>query len=403
MKFFDALFMSAQGLRERKYRVALNVLGILVGCAAVTGLISLAAGMNLQVKDQLSVIGVNTLFILPGESEEAARSMSATAILDSDGLTWRDKEIISGVRGVAQISELATNSGSFTVKGETYSVKVMGLGDNFLAINQALKIAEGRFFQRGDKGLVVVGKNVAHPPGEDEPILGVGDRIKLTVKLGVEEKTVTLRVVGVLEEQGSVFGLNSDDIIGLPFRTYDQLYETQGSCAIIQAYIQDSDDIERVEAELERVLGDDYIVVSPNSAIAVMKQVTGTIQAVLGGIAAISLFVAGLGIVNTMTISVNERTREIGIFKAVGARSMDILLLFLSEAVYTGLAGGVLGSGVGFAIGKLVGGFIGLPVRVDLMLASAVISFALFTSVLSGVGPAWRASKLDPVKALRHE
>ncbi len=118
--------MSAEGLLERKGRVALNILGILIGCAAVTGLISVASGMNNQVRDQLSVIGTNTLFIVPEEAEDAASTLSASQILNQDGISWRDREIIESTNGVTQISEISSNGGSFTVKGESYDVKVIG-------------------------------------------------------------------------------------------------------------------------------------------------------------------------------------------------------------------------------------------------------------------------------------
>jgi putative ABC transport system permease protein len=248
-----------------------------------------------------------------------------------------------------------------------------------------------------------VGKNVAHPTDEEEPIMGVGDRIKLTVNVRGEEKEITLRVVGVLEEHGTMFGLDVDNVIGIPFRTYDQLYEQGGSCAIVQVLVRDSDDAEEVAEDLEESLGGDFFVVSPKAAIDVQEQVTGTVQAVLGGVAAISLFVAGLGIVNTMAVSVNERTREIGTMKAIGANSVDIMLLFLSEAAYTGIIGGVAGSAVGFTLGKMVGNIVGLPVEYNLPLGLAVVAFSIVTSILSGAGPAYRASKLDPVKALRSE
>jgi putative ABC transport system permease protein len=293
--------------------------------------------------------------------------------------------------------------GSYTVKGETYTAKVMGVGDSFHEINKDVKMTEGRFFTRGDNAVAFVGKNVAHPTDEEDPIMGVGDRIKLAVNVRGEEKEITLRVVGVLEEHGTMFGLDVDNVIGIPFRTYDQLYEQGGSCAIVQVNVRDSDDTEEVAEDLEERLGGDFFVVSPKAAIDVQEQVTGTVQAVLGGVAAISLFVAGLGIVNTMAVSVNERTREIGTMKAIGANSVDIMLLFLSEAAYTGIIGGVAGSAVGFTLGKMVGNIVGLPVEYNLPLGLAVVAFSIVTSILSGAGPAYRASRLDPVKALRSE
>lgn len=403
LKLFDITVMSAEGLLERKGRVALNIIGILIGCAAVTGLIAVADGMNNQVRDQLSIIGTNTLFIVPEEAEDAASSLSATQILGQQGISWRDRERIQSTSGVSLISEISSNGGSFTVKGTTYNVKVLGVGDNFPEINQDVDLSEGRFFMRGDKASAIIGWNVAHPPNEDDQLVSLGDRIKLTVRIRGEPKEMTLRVVGILEKHGSFFGLNVDDVIGIPYRTYDQLYEQGGSCAIVQAYIEDSDNIDNVAEELKKNLGSDYFVVSPSAALDVQERITGTIQAVLGGIAAISMFVAGIGIVNTMAISVNERTKEIGTLKAIGAKKTDILYLFLSEALYTGLVGGIVGVILGFIIGKIVGRYIGLPVEINLMLGAGTLLFALFTSLISGASPAWNAAKLNPVEALRRE
>ena len=403
MKLLDIVYMSSEGLRERKSRVALNVLGILIGCAAVTGLVSLADGMNNQVSDQLSVIGTNTLFVLPEKAEEAAKALSATSILQNHGLTWRDRETVLQTVGVDQITELSTDAGVFTVKGKTYKVQVMGVGYNFLEINKDLKLSDGRFFTSNDKVGVIIGKNIAQPQDEDEPVLGVGDRINLVVKVNGDQKEITLRVVGVLAEHGSVFGLNADDILGIPFRTYDQLYESGGTCSIIQAYVKDGESPDLVAEDIKDRLGEGYFVVSPTAALDVQREVTGTIQAVLGGIAGISMLVAGLGIVNTMAISVNERTKEIGTMKAIGAKNIDILMLFIFEAFYTGIMGGIVGASIGFALGKIAGGYIGLPVDSNLYLAVIVVSFAVFTSLASGAMPAWRASKLDPVHALRNE
>ncbi len=403
MNLFDITIMSAEGLRERKGRVALNVLGILIGCAAVTGLISLADGMNNQVRDQLSIIGTNTLFVIPEEAKDAAMTLSATQMLNQEGISWRDRDLIKSSPGVDDASELSSGGGQYTIKGEIYQTKLLGVGDNFLDINQDIKMEEGRFFTRGDKAVAFIGKNVAQPTDEDEKIISIGDRIKMSVRVRGETKEITLRIIGILEEHGTMFGLDVDNAIGIPFRTYDQLFEQGGSCAIVQVYIKDAEDMNDTEKTLQDRLGDDYFVVSPNAAIDVQKQVTNTIQSVLGGIAAISMFVAGIGIVNTMAISVSERTKEIGTMKAIGAKSMDILFLFLSEALYTGLIGGVVGATLGFILGKIAGNIIGLPVEINYLLGVGTVAFALITSIISGASPAWNASKMNPVDALRKE
>ena len=296
---------------------------------------------------------------------------------------WRDRETIAATNGVTMISEMSQSGGAFTVKGDTYDVKVFGAGDNFLEINQDIKLEEGRFFIRGDKAVAIVGRNIAYPNDDDDQLVGVGDRINLVIRVRGEPKEMTLRVVGILEEHGMMFGLNVDDVVGIPFRTYDQLFEEGGSCAIVQAYIKDTEKINEVATYLKKKLGDDYFVVSPNIALKVQEQITGTIQAVLGGIAAISMFVAGIGIVNTMTISVNERTKEIGTLKAIGAKNRDILLLFLTEAFYTGIIGGTLGVVMGFVIGKIVGRYIGLYVEVSITLVIGTLVFSFYLHVLS--------------------
>jgi putative ABC transport system permease protein len=395
--------MSAKGLLERKKRVALNILGILIGCAAITGLISVADGMNNQVRDQLSVIGTNTLFIIPEEAKEAASTLSANQLLAQEGINWREREIISDTPGIDFICEGSSGGGSYTIKGETYDSKVLGLGNSFFEINKDVKIAEGRSFTRGDTAVAVVGRNLAHPTDKDNQVISLGDRIKLTVSVRGEPKDITLRVVGILEEHGTMFGMNVDDIIGIPFRTYDQLFELGGSCAMVQAYVKEASKVDSVAEDLTDRLGDDFIIISPQAALSVQKQVTGTIQAVLGGIAAISMFVAGIGIINTMAISVSERTKEIGTLKAIGAKSTDILFLFLSEALYTGVIGGIIGAALGLTIGELVGSYIGLPVEFNLLLAIGTVIFALITSLVSGASPAWNAAKLDPVQALRNK
>jgi putative ABC transport system permease protein len=189
----------------------------------------------------------------------------------------------------------------------------------------------------------------------------------------------------------------------MPLRTCQQLYNEGSEFQYIAANIKDSEDMSQVISDIEEVLGDDVSVLSAETMQELVGTILGAVEAVLGGVAAISLVVAGVGIINTMTISVMERTKEIGIMKAIGSKSSDVLFIFLSEAVITGLAGGVLGAGLGFILGNSIGNSIDMPVSSNPMLGVGVVTFAIITTVLSGLYPAWRAAKMHPVEALRAE
>jgi len=249
----------------------------------------------------------------------------------------------------------------------------------------------------------VLGHNVANPPGLDRPAYDVGDRITLTLRAGGEERQVTLRVVGVMAKVGGTFGSEDDNSVIIPFREAQQIFESGSSVDYVAMTVDTVENVDDVVEHIEDEFGDGVMVMSFEMVQEQVGQILGTIEAVLGGIAAISLLVAGVGIINTMTISVMERTREIGILKAIGGKSSDVLYLFLSEATITGVIGGVLGAALGFVLGRLVGDYIGLPVSTSPALGLAVVGFAMVTAVLAGLYPAWRAAGMNPVDALRYE
>jgi putative ABC transport system permease protein len=263
-------------------------------------------------------------------------------------------------------------------------------------------VSDGRVLSRNDKAAAIIGSNIAKPDSEDKPVLQVGDRLVIKTIGTKLERELTLRIVGIGKESGTTMGVSPDDMIVIPIRTSEQFFDSAGEYSMLMASIHNIEDMDNVRSKIKDYL-DDVIVITPNSAKEMVESIIGTLESVLGGIAGISLLVAGVGIVNTMTTSVNERTREIGILKALGAKNYDVLFLFLNEAAYTGIIGGFFGGGLGFILGRMVGNYIGLTVDVSYSLWFSVIGFAVVTSLIAGALPAFRASKLNPVDALRHE
>jgi putative ABC transport system permease protein len=197
--------------------------------------------------------------------------------------------------------------------------------------------------------------------------------------------------------------ISLDDALAMPLRDAQSFFNIGNSFTYLMAQADDINTVTETSKAIKTRLGSGYIAVSQEQAQNSVEAVTGTISAVLGGIAAISLIVAGVGIINTMTVSVMERTREIGVLKALGSKSRDVLLMFLTEAVLTGIIGGTTGALLGFGLGSLVGGIVGVQASISVIIGVEVVGFSIVVSALSGMYPAWRASQLNPVEALRSE
>ncbi len=397
MNPFDVFLIATNGLSERKFRFALNLVGILIGCAAITGLISITEGLQESVTGQLNVFGPSNLIIVPGDITQGITTSSST-------LNWRDLEIIRKVAHVKGATPIIANKfAEFTVKGRYFRTDVYGVEKEYKELNPNTELAQGRNFVQSDSAVVAIGAHVAHPRDLDEPIIDLGDRIKIKSVVNGVEKELTVRVVSILKETGSSFGANLDDSITIPLKTAEQFFEVGGQFSYLLAQADSIEVVEKAAEGIEEKMGDRVTVVTAASAQAQVDAIMGTIQSVLGGIAGISLVVAGVGIINTMTVSVMERTKEIGTMKAIGAKSLEVLLMFLTEAVLTGFIGGLIGAGFGFFLANVIGRFIDLPTSSSLLLGFEVVLFAVVTSVISGLYPAYRASNMNPVEALRHE
>ncbi len=397
MKLNDIAFISANSLSERKFRFALNLIGILIGCAAVTGLISLTQGMNAEISGELGALGGNTITIIPGQMGPG-QHMGQQIIPTLD---WRDVSLLEELPDIDLVAPTVSGGGAtYSLKGDPYLVSITGVTNVYFQINEGTEVEEGRVLLRGDNAVAVIGHGIANPDPDSEALVDVGDRIKLISEVSGEDKVLTVRVIGILEETGGTMGGDNDFLI--PLKTCEQFFETDGEYDMIQVRVEDNDLVEGVAYNIEDEI-EGVTAMTASSAMDMISSITGTIEAVLGGVAAISLLVAGVGIINTMTVSVMERTKEIGTMKAIGAKSTDILFMFMTEAALTGVIGGLLGAGFGFILGDFVGNIVGIKSAPTIGLALMVVGFAVATSVLSGLYPSWNASKLNPVEALRHE
>ncbi len=397
MKIFDIFASAWDSIRSRKFRFALNLIGIMIGCAAIMGLMSLTQGLNEQVRGQLEIMGPTSVMLIPGQLN--------VMTLGSDSFDWKDLQDFNRLPHVEKICPIIANGVvRYSISRGEKVAYLYGVDDVYFQIYSRMKAAEGRTLRRSDVTSAVIGWEVAHPPELEKQQYRVGDRIKVTTKIRGETKELTLNIVGIMEKVGGFAGQSSDDdnAILISSRTAQQFLETGGAITYIALKVDEIENMPEFLDTLKEERGDKVTAMTQETTQEIVDNIIGSIQGALGGIAAISLVVAGVGIINTMTISVMERTHEIGVMKALGAKSLEILLLFLSEAFITGLIGGVAGVLLGSAVGDTIGKLIGMPVSANISLGSLVVLFAALVSIASGIYPAWRAAKLNPVDALRN-
>jgi len=396
----DVILMSIEGMRERKTRVLLNVLGIMIGIAAMTALLSITMGMSLEITQQLELFGPKTITV--------TRSTAGGQIRRGP-LTLRDVTRIESISGVALASPLIQRTIEIQLGGYSDWVIVRGIiPEDYIQIFPSVEVDEGRFLQRGDRSSVVLGAHIAHPSHLEEPIAQIGSRITIVTNIDGEEKTLTLRVSGILTEMGSGV-LSPDDQVLATLSTAQKIFETGNTISFLLIEVQEIESIDSVVGEINDKLGEGINVISSSFVLETIGQVTNTISTVLGGIAGISLVVAGVSIINTTIISILERTREIGVMMALGAKSRDVLLLFLTESSLTGLIGGVIGTLFGIALSQLTSFIatsfldISLPAVLSYEMILLGLGFAVLAGTIAGLYPAHKASKLRPVEALRYE
>ncbi|MCA9865103.1 MAG: ABC transporter permease [Anaerolineae bacterium] len=416
MKLIENIRIALRGLSSNKLRAALTMLGILIGVAAVITLLSLGDGVTRFVADQFSGLGTNLVFILPEQGEPGPPGSDP---LTESSMTLRDAELLSDVNLVPQAEAVAPvifRQIELQYGGNLHSVLGRASTPNYAAINN-LEIARGRAIDEADYNVrsrvIVLGPETAQAlfPDDIDPL-----------DQDVRVNGINFRVIGLLTEKGAAgIGGSQDDIALIPLTTaqerlFDARSSTSGEFLVDAVLIQAADDaaIDGVIIDASEVLrqshnvafrdDDDFQILTQGDFIQAFGAVTGVLTLFLGAIAGISLLVGGIGIMNIMLVSVTERTREIGLRKAVGARRRDILGQFLTEAVVLALLGGVLGIIIG-SLGALA---INLAVpqldtTVTLNSVALAVGFSAAVGLFFGIYPASRAAGLHPIEALRFE
>ena len=408
MNLYSAWKIAYRSLRANRMRSILTMLGMVIGVSAVIAMVAIGAGANERIAAQISSIGSNLLLVLPGSTTAGGlRSGFGSA----PTLTMADAKALGRELPAVRLAAPSVRSTSPVVYGnQNWSTLVQGVTPEYFEIRE-YRLAEGRYFTADEvdasSKVAVVGKTVIRNLFGEESSVGAIFRIK----------RVPFTVIGVLEEKGqSLQGQDQDDIIIAPITTVQNRLVGSahpGSVGVVIAQAVDRESIEEAEREVVSLLRqrhrigsgqeDDFSVRNLSEMLAVAEASTRVMSLLLGAIASVSLLVGGIGIMNIMLVSVTERTREIGIRLAVGARERDILVQFLIEAVFLSVAGGAIGIFLGIGGSLLISRFAGWSTLISPGAVLVAFSFSAAVGIFFGFYPARKASRLDPIEALRHE
>ena len=393
----EYLLFAFSTVRHRQRRSWLTILGIFIGIAAVVALLSVSQGLKDAVSAQFAMMGTDTITIMPGQLTGGGYG--------SEPLNEGDLKAVEGVRGVDVVNPVLMRTAKVVFQGEEKYTYVMGMPpdkvEQVLLDMGGVKIIEGRITGANDKYGVVVGYNI------------IDDFFKKDVRIGdkLEINGQEFKVRGRLSKVGNP---TDDSQIYINMDTAREIFNEPDEITMMMVKVKSGSDPEEVAKDIENELEDrrgskNFSVMTSAQLAETVQSVLGIIQVVLVGIAAISLLVGGVGIMNTMYTSVQERTRQIGIMKAIGATNEDIQLIFLVESGLLGLVGGAIGCllgilmSLGVEYGAAYAGFEALKASVTPELVAMALGFSFFIGMASGTFPARQAAKMNPVDALRYE
>ncbi|MDH5405784.1 MAG: ABC transporter permease, partial [Candidatus Aminicenantes bacterium] len=380
-------------------------LGIIIGVAAVVAVVSVVQGLSFMITSQLQEAGADFIIVVPNRPRgEAGEMLGRIELTYEDGLAVKEK-----APEIKDFSPLLQRRATVKFADENTYTNILCTSASFQEINNHY-VDRGRFLTKLDndhrKKVCVLGTKVVEDLGIKGNPLG----------RGVSIRKLSFTIIGVLEERGQALGQNADDVCIIPFNTSRLLFGEEASRSLVLYFRAESaENIDLAKEQITETLRkqhslksgqpDDFLVLLQQDLLERINTILGSVTAVVAGIVGISLVVGGIGIMNIMLVSVTERTREIGIRKAVGAKRRDIIFQFLVEAIILSLVGGAIGIIFGYSLGVIVTKFIPQlpPAHVPLWAVGLGFGFSTLVGLFFGIYPAARAGKLDPIEALRYE
>jgi len=406
--FLQSLLIAMRALRVNKMRALLTMLGIIIGIAAVIAMVAIGAGASKMISDQISSIGSNLLLVIPGSTTSGGMRSGSGG---TPTLTYDDaKAIKAECPSVGEVAPTVRGSAQVVYGNQNWSTIVMGTTPEMLTVREWPLVAGRNISQSDVDGATkncLIGQTVA------DNLFGDLDPVGKIIRI----KKIPFTVIGILDKKGqSPQGQDQDDVIYVPLRTAQRkLFGSQFPNTVGAMMIQakSAEVLKKAEEEVTALLKQrhrigparevDFSIRNLSEILAVSEQSSKVMSMLLGAVASISLIVGGIGIMNIMLVSVTERTREIGIRIAIGAKQRDILLQFLTEAVLLTTCGGIIGMVLGIAGARIVAQLIGWPTLISLQTIIIAFGFSAGVGVFFGFYPARKAASMNPIEALRYE